>query len=242
LLRAGRLGTVAQEAWASVLQRDLYILDIRQGYRYLPRRLRGLLGVDSLLQQVLRADWNRAVGDESTPATRWWRLASGSRAQASSHSLVQAVQIEDILVDTLPLILRMEDRSSMAFSIEARVPLLDRKLVEFGLSLPDHQKINGGFSKFAVREATRGLMPEEVRLRRTKLGFAGADRRWLSGDLRPQVTELIEGKLRCERFVDPEPLRKWYRSSASESASSEAYGSLFRVLSLEMWMRAFDVH
>ncbi|HEX2251558.1 MAG TPA: asparagine synthase-related protein, partial [Gemmatimonadales bacterium] len=154
----------------------------------------------------------------------------------------QAVQIEDILVDTLPLILRMEDRSSMAFSIEARVPLLDRKLVEFGLSLPDHQKIQSGFSKFAVREATRGLMPDGVRLRRTKLGFAGADRRWLSGDLRPQVTDLIEGGLRCERFIDPAPLRRWYRSPSHASASSEAYGSLFRVLALEMWMRAFDVH
>jgi asparagine synthase (glutamine-hydrolysing) len=242
LLRAGRLGTVAREAWASLLQRDLYILDIRQGYRYLPRRLRALLGVDSLLQQVLRADWNSAVGDESTPATRWWRLAAGFNAPATPLTLVQAVQIEDLLVDTLPLILRMEDRSSMAFSIEARVPLLDHKLVEFGLSLPDHQKIQGGFSKFAVREATRGLMPEAVRMRRTKLGFAGADRRWLSGDLRAQVTELIDGNLRCERFVDPRPLREWYRSPASETAGSEAYGSLFRVLSLEMWMRAFNVH
>jgi hypothetical protein len=84
-------------------------------------------------------------------------------------------------------------------------------------------------------------MPEAVRLRRTKLGFAGADRRWLDGELRPQVTELIEGSLRCERFVDPAPLRQWYRSPAAVGANPEAYGSLFRVLALEMWMRAFDV-
>jgi asparagine synthase (glutamine-hydrolysing) len=239
LFRAGRLGTMASEAWATLQQRDLYVLDVRQGYRYLPPRLRALLGVDSLLQQVLRADWGRAVGHESTPATRWWRHAAGSRGNGSL-SVVQSVQIEDLLVDTLPLILRMEDRSSMAFSIEARVPLLDHKLVEFGLSLPDHQKIQNGFSKAAVRQAVRGLMPETVRLRRTKLGFAGADRRWLSGDLRPQITELIEDGLRCERFIDPAPLRSWYRS-ADPAASAEAYGSLFRVLALEMWMRAFDV-
>jgi hypothetical protein len=78
-------------------------------------------------------------------------------------------------------------------------------------------------------------------MRRTKLGFAGADRRWLAGDLRPQVTELIEDKLRCERFIDPAPLRQWYRSAESRTAGQEAYGSLFRVLSLEMWMRAFNV-
>jgi asparagine synthase (glutamine-hydrolysing) len=240
LLRAGRVGTAAREAWASVMQRDLYLLDVRQGYRYLPRRLRGLLGVDSLLQQILRADWNSTVDGESTPATRWWRHAAGS-AGKSSATIMQAIQVEDILVDTLPLILRMEDRSSMAFSIEARVPLLDHKLVEYGLSLPDHLKIQGGLSKFAVRQATRGLMPESVRLRRTKLGFAGADRRWLSTDLRPQVTELIGDTLRCERFVDVGPLRQWYQSAGAKSASAEAYGSLFRVLSLEMWMRAFNV-
>ena len=241
LLRSGRLGALASEAWASLQQRDRYILDIRRGYRYLPDGLRSLLGVDSLLHGVLRADWDRAVSDESTPATRWWRHAIGTSTSRGSLSTVQAVQVEDILVDTLPLILRMEDRSSMAFSIEARVPLLDHNLVEYGLSLPDHQKIQGGFSKFAVREATHGLMPEQVRLRRTKLGFAGADQRWLNGELRPQVTELIESDLRCQRYIDPAPLRNWYRSPASRSANVEAFGSLFRVLSLEMWMRAFGV-
>jgi asparagine synthase (glutamine-hydrolysing) len=241
LLRGGRLGTMAREGWASVMQRDLYLLDLRRGYRYLPSRLRRVLGVDSLLQQVLRADWDGALENESTPANRWWRHAVAG-ARSDGWTTMQAVQIEDILVDTLPLLLRMEDRSSMAFSIEARVPLLDHRLVEFGLSLPDHMKIQGGFSKYAVREATRGLIPEKVRLRRTKLGFAGADRYWLDGELRPQVTELIEGTLRCERFVNPGPLRQWYRSPAATAANPEAYGSLFRVLALEMWMRAFDVN
>ncbi len=241
LLRAGQIATMAREAWASVLQRDLYLLDIRRGYRYLPPQLRSILGVDSLLQDVLRADWEQAVSDESTPATRWWRHTTGNSGDGSPLTVVQSVQIEDILVDTLPLLLRMEDRSSMAFSLEARVPLLDHKLVEFGLSLPDHQKIQGGFSKFAVREATRGLMPEGVRLRRTKLGFAGADQRWLNGELRPQVTELIEDRLRCDRFIDPAPLRRWYQSPGARTANAEAFGSLFRVMALEMWMRAFNV-
>src|SRR3954471_10498857 len=227
LLRAGRLRTMGREALASVLQRDLYILDIRRGYRYLPGPLRNLLGVDSLLQRVLRADRAQAVADESTPATRWWRHATGASTSNGALSTVQAVQVEDILVDTLPFILRMEDRSSMAFSIEARVPLLDRRLVEFGLSLPDHQKIQGGFSKFAVRQATSGLMPEHVRMRRTKLGFAGADQRWLNGELRPQVTDLIEGPLRCVRYTVPPPLGKWSPSPQSRSEKVEPLGSFF---------------
>ncbi len=154
---------------------------------------------------------------------------------------MQRVQVDDIMMDTLPLLLRMEDRSSMAFSLEARVPLLDHQLVEYGISLPDHLKVHRGWSKFAIREAMRGVLPDTVRQRTSKLGFAAPDRRWLAEDLRPQVTALIEDSLRCERYVDPAALRRWYRSPEAAQASEEAYLGLFRILALEMWMRAFDL-
>jgi asparagine synthase (glutamine-hydrolysing) len=135
----------------------------------------------------------------------------------------------------------MEDRSSMAFSLEARVPLLDHPLVEYGVSLPDHLKVQDGWSKFAIREAMRGVIPDRVRRRTSKLGFAAPDRRWLAHDLRPQVTELISDSLRCERYIDVAALRDWYGSPQAAQAPEEAYLGLFRVLALEMWMRAFDV-
>ena len=129
----------------------------------------------------------------------------------------------------------------MAFSLEARVPLLDHKLVEYGLSLPDHLKVNNGWSKFAIREAMRGLLPETVRLRKTKLGFASPDRRWLALDMRKHVTELIEDDLRCRNYINVKALRGWYNSEQAEKANADSYLGLFRVLSLEMWMRAFNV-
>src|SRR2546422_6828798 len=55
---------------------------------------------------------------------------------------------------------RMEDRSSMAFSLEARVPLLDHHVVEYGFSLPDDLKIRKGWSKFAIRRAMQGIVPD----------------------------------------------------------------------------------
>src|SRR6266568_941879 len=241
LLRSGRLVRLAREIAAMLGQGDRSVLDIRRGYRYLPNRARRLLGVDSLLHGVLRADWDRALAGESTPATRWWRYAASARPAASPISVMQRIQVDDILVDTLPLLLRMEDRSSMAFSLEARVPLLDHPLVEYGVSLPDHLKVHNGWSKFAVREAMRGVVPDVVRRRTTKLGFAAPDRRWLAGELRPQVTELIEDTLRCDKYVDAAALRRWYRSPHTAQANEESYLGLFRVLALEMWMRVFDV-
>jgi hypothetical protein len=86
-----------------------------------------------------------------------------------------------------------------------------------------------------------GAMPEVVRQRKTKLGFAAPDRYWLAGDLRPQVTELINGSLRCDKYVDVAALRRWYDSPRAAGAGTEAYLGLFRVLALEMWMRVFGL-
>ncbi|HWP36234.1 MAG TPA: asparagine synthase (glutamine-hydrolyzing) [Gemmatimonadales bacterium] len=241
LLRAARLPQFARELGGTLLQGDLYVLDIRRGYRYLPRRLRGVLGVDSLLRDALRGDWNRAVSAESTPATRWWRHARAGAVANRDGTIVQRIQVDDIVTDTLPQLLRMEDRSSMAFSLEARVPLLDHPVVEFGLSLPDRLKVRNGWSKFAIREATAGIVPDVTRLRKTKLGFAAPDRRWLGHDLRAPVTTLLQDRLRCERYVDAEAVRRWYDAPAARRASTEAYLGLFRILAVEMWMRAFQV-
>jgi asparagine synthase (glutamine-hydrolysing) len=241
LLRSGRLPTLTRELGATILQGDRYVLDLRRGYRYLPKSGRRLLGVDSLLQEVMRGDLGSAVSTESAPASRWWRYAAGAGERDFAGTFMQRMQIDDIMMDTLPQLLRHEDRSSMAFSLEARVPLLDHNVVEYGLALPDRLKVRSGWSKVAVRQAMDGLLPESVRWRKSKLGFAAPDRHWLTNDLRPQVMELIHDDLRCDRYIDAVALREWFSSPRAARANDESYLGLFRVLSLEMWMRAFDV-
>jgi len=243
LLRSGQWGRMTLEASHMLRQGDLYVLDLRRGYRYLPGALRRILGIDSLLQRAIQTDLRRAVAAESTPATRWWRYASnaGSDNGNDGWTMMQRIQVDDLMIDTLPQLLRMEDRSSMAFSLEARVPLLDHPLVEYGVGLPDNLKVRDGWSKYAIRQVMQGTMPDAVRLRTAKLGFAAPDRRWLAKELRPRVGELMTGGLRCQRFIDPTPVLKWYDSPAAEGAATEAYLGLFRILALEMWMRAFSV-
>jgi len=242
LLRSRSFDTVLQEVGSTLRHGDRYVFDIRSGYRYLPRQLRRLLKVDSMLQGALRGDWDRALATEDTPATRWWRNALDGHARPSPGTPMQWAQVDDIVLDTLPALLRMEDRSSMAFSLEARVPLLDHKVVEFGISLPDRLKFQRGFSKFAVRKAMDRVMPDKLRLRTTKLGFASPDRVWLANDLRGPVTELLNGPSRSVKYLDPAALRRWYGSEQANKANTDSYLGLFRVLSLEMWMRAFNLN
>ncbi len=240
LFRSGQLGTLSRELTAMLRHGDGYVLDIRNGYRYLPARIRRLLNVDAALQHALRPEWRSSADDGSTPATRWWRRAlARGKSDGSGCTLMQRMQLDDILVDTLPQLLRMEDRSSMAFSLEARVPLLDHRLVQLGVFLPDHLKVNRGWSKFALRLATAGLIPDMVRWRKTKLGFAAPDRAWLSGDLRASISDLLGNRLRSDRYVDGGRLRAWYGREGNSRLNTESFLGLFRVLSLEMWMRAF---
>lgn len=84
----------------------------------------------------------------------------------------------DVLETSTPNLLRYEDKNSMAFSIEARVPFLDHELVEHIFALPIDQKIKRGWNRFVYRSAMRGRMPEKNRLRRSKIGFTNPETLW----------------------------------------------------------------
>jgi asparagine synthase (glutamine-hydrolysing) len=96
---------------------------------------------------------------------------------------------------SLPMLLRFEDRNSMAHSIEARVPFLDHRLVEFALRLGDQHKIVGGDTKRILRRALGDLLPADILNRRDKIGFATPEETWFKGPLRSQVEAGIERTL-----------------------------------------------
>lgn len=71
----------------------------------------------------------------------------------------------------LPSILRNFDRNSMAHGVEVRMPFMDHRLVSYSCSLPHEAKMGGGFTKRVVRDAMRGIVPEQILRRRSKIGF-----------------------------------------------------------------------
>jgi asparagine synthase (glutamine-hydrolysing) len=84
-----------------------------------------------------------------------------------------------ILSTSVPMLLHFEDRNSMAHSVEARVPFLDYRLVEFALGLPDEFKLREGTTKRVLRGAMKGILPEPVRSRQDKMGFLTPEEVWL---------------------------------------------------------------
>lgn len=95
----------------------------------------------------------------------------------------------------LPMLLHWEDRSSMAHSIEARVPFLDPPLVAFSLSLGNAHKMVGADTKRVLRRAMQDVLPPLIRDRRDKLGFATPEEVWFRGPLRGLIEDGVDATL-----------------------------------------------
>ncbi len=83
-----------------------------------------------------------------------------------------------LLYNNLPMLLKYEDRNSMAHSVESRLPFLDYRLVEFIQSLPEEAKYADGMTKVVLRDGMRGVLPERIRMRMDKIGFETPEEDW----------------------------------------------------------------
>ncbi len=143
----------------------------------------------------------------------------------------------DTLTRQLPSLLRYEDRNSMAFSIETRLPFLDYRLVEFAFSLPDEQKLDGPTTKAILRRALADRVPESVRARRDKMGFETPADVWMRRRWAGEVRRRLERPGPFQDWVEPSVLRAELEDFL---AGRRAIGlQVWRWLSLEAWSRRF---
>lgn len=101
----------------------------------------------------------------------------------------------------LPALLHVEDRMSMAVSLESRVPLLDPRIVEFAFSLPAEIAMRGGKTKAIMRAAFQDVLPPEVSARRDKLGFPVPTSRWFSGELKEWLRDVLTSRSALQRGI-----------------------------------------
>lgn len=142
--------------------------------------------------------------------------------------------------ETVPATLRPEDRNSMAFSIETRLPFLDYRLVEFCFAAPDEWLIRDGLTKVLHREAMRGILPEPIRLREEKVGFNAPAHRWFRAGARGEVEAILRSPGFAGRgvFNVPEVLRVFEEHCAGGANHAMA---LWQWVNVELWFRrAFD--
>ncbi len=144
---------------------------------------------------------------------------------------------DDIFRHSLQSLLRYEDRNSMRFSIEGRVPFLDFRLVRFLFSLPDSMIIHQGWNKYILREAIGSLLPDLIRKRRNKIGFTTPEYEWLYG-LKDQIGIIFSSDRFAHRpYFNHKQVMEMYRSFVEGSFQDTLL--LWRIMNVELWLREF---
>lgn len=143
-----------------------------------------------------------------------------------------------LTLERLPALLRFLDKSSMAFSVEARLPFLDYRLVEFCFSLPPEQKLREGRRKIVLMNAFSDSLPERVINRTQKVGFVTPEAKWLKTVCRNNVLEIINSaSFRNRVYFDAARIKEHYNRFLSGEFNSTR--SIWRYINLELWMRVF---
>lgn len=134
----------------------------------------------------------------------------------------------------LPGLLQVEDRMSMAWGLESRVPLIDSKIVEFAATMPADIKFKDGSLKMILVDTMRDLIPESIHNRKNKMGFPVPLNKWMKGEVRDFVSDIFTTQnAKTRGYIDN---NKVMDKMAKESQFGR---TVWGLLSLEIWHQQF---
>ncbi len=196
----------------------------RRVFRILKRRLGVMAAGHRALTPAFRELGRQSAGELSAERRHGNRLTN---ALLNDHSR-----------DMLPWLLMFGDAISMGHSIEARLPFLDYRLVEFVFGLPIGWKFDGIESKIVLKRSLRDALPPEILARKDKIGFATPVDRWMENCLDSEIRPLLLSSRARSRGI--------FESAAIEKTLARFAGGdrrftrlIFRWLSLEIWFQLY---
>lgn len=153
-----------------------------------------------------------------------------------SNGLSQKLH-DDLTRFSIPALLRYEDRTSMAFSLEARVPFLDYRLVEFCFAMPSEFKIAPPLTKLVMRKAMNGRLPASVVQRMDKLGYPTPLANWFRQHLKSWVDDTFaSASFRHSDLLDSAACHAVW---ADHQAGADRSWELWRILHVHRWSELF---
>jgi asparagine synthase (glutamine-hydrolysing) len=157
----------------------------------------------------------------------------------NSGKSVLAFSLDQVRKSNLPLLLHWEDRNSMRFSVEARVPFLDYRVVEYCLALESDKKIVGGRLKDILRSEMKNVIPEEIYLRKDKLNFSTAEEMWfVQKDPKHFRNHLVDAIEHLGEYVNDSLIRQFDEVIAKKRKYDGRY---FRVIATSRWIKNWHV-
>ncbi|WP_284643839.1 asparagine synthase (glutamine-hydrolyzing) [Paenibacillus silviterrae] len=138
----------------------------------------------------------------------------------------------EIRSSNLPILLRYEDKNSMAHSIEARLPFLDYKTLGIALSLPGNVKIHEGWTKWILRKVMDKQMPGEIIWRKNKFGFEAPEEQWLKKHEGIMIEEIMQSRI-LDSISNKNKLQRLFNSLDKRTK--------WRLYSIALWEKRFEV-
>jgi asparagine synthase (glutamine-hydrolysing) len=219
LLKKGRVDKLAWAGLSELKNSDLFeSFSFAEASRYLP-------------------------GGTSSFKTRAWgeTLQKVRRTTGRDTVSLKQTQLDDLLHYSVPVLLHYEDRLSMAYGAEVRVPFLDHHIVDIGMALQDDLKIKNGFSKYILRKTFEPMLPKEVIWRRDKKGFTIPQEQWMKKDLSTEINNMFQGDMIS---YDLKLLKKQqnlddYRDYQESKTKILGFKDIFARISVETWLNVY---
>jgi len=165
------------------------------------------------------------------------------KSSENVSSLISSKSLNDVLINhfeyKLEHLLKWEDRNSMWFSIESRVPFLDHRLVEATLSQHSDTVINKGNTKALLREAVKGVVPERIRTRKDKIGFQTPEDTWFRNDFyKDFIFDLLNsGSFKRRDLIDHNQAISQYKRHLNGKINISK--DIWKWINLELWFQEF---
>jgi asparagine synthase (glutamine-hydrolysing) len=182
-----------------------------------------------LKRKLLSAELTRQVDGDLAFA-----LFAQLFAESSTGDPVSRAQYVDIHTFLGEGVLTKVDRMSMAHGLEVRSPLLDHELVEFAATLPSQAKLNGGASKYILKQAMSEVLPHDI-IHRRKHGFDAPVGRWLRHDLKEMAVGCLFDA--TNDVFNGKVLRQMWQ--AHQSGAGDFSAPLWAVLIYQLWHQQF---
>ena len=186
-------------------------------------------------------DQSRIVGLEMSNLKPWQQIDSWTKSAQSSTDGTMLTYLNAYL----PGLLVVEDKISMAHSLESRTPLLDNEMIDFSLSIPASVKLNGGELKAIIKSYAKDTLPKTY-FEQPKKGFPTPLRHWLRNDLTNLVSKrLTDGNSHLCEVFNPLEIQKFineYQTSWKQHLrpfDEIQTHKMWQLLSLESWMRTW---
>ncbi|OGK31731.1 asparagine synthase (glutamine-hydrolyzing) [Candidatus Roizmanbacteria bacterium RIFCSPHIGHO2_12_FULL_36_11] len=214
LLREGRIGAFLQEFIGSL---DV-IIDT---------------GINQLVQTI---GIKKSVDADSLLDSKFINKFKAEKFVSENDNLKKRL-IDDIFYDSLPALLRYEDKNGMRFSLEGRVPYLDLNLLKFVFSLPDEAIIKNGWNKYILRRSTNDLVPKSCTRRRNKIGFTTPEYDWFMRMKNKIYLIFLSDAFRKRKYFNQSEVLKAFQKFI-EGKNDETM-LFWRLLNVEIWLRVF---